>query len=57
MGAVLKNIIGHYVISEDQILDSHFAIRRLQRFYMIPVSDMAEGRRNDRIVGDRMDGI
>lgn len=30
-------------------------IRRLQRFYTIFASDMAEGRYNDRSVGDPLD--
>lgn len=56
MGIVLKKVNENKEISGDQILYAYKAMRRLQKFYMIRASDMAEGRRNDRIVGDPMDG-
>lgn len=57
MGTVLKTIVGHKAISEDQILNAYKSLRRLQRFYMISASDMAAGRHNKRNIGDQMDGI
>jgi hypothetical protein len=35
---------------------AHQAMRRLQKFYVIPTSDMSEGRFNNKIIGDKMDG-
>lgn len=57
MGIVLKTIDVRNDLSEDQILNVYKAMRRLQRFYMIPASDMAAGRHNNRNVGDQMDGM
>lgn len=52
----LKKIDENSDLSEDHIALSNMAIIRLQRFYGIPASDMAEGRYNDRIIGDPMNG-
>lgn len=43
-------------ISEFNIQSAHRSLRRIQRVYMVPASDMAAGRYKDRTIGDPMDG-
>lgn len=43
-------------ISEFNIQLAYRSLRRIQRVYMIPASDMAAGRYKDRTIGDTMDG-
>ncbi|KAL4148258.1 hypothetical protein QTP88_002538 [Uroleucon formosanum] len=42
-------------ISEFNIQLAYRSLRRIQRVYMIPASDMAAGRYKDRTIGDTMD--
>ncbi|XP_022182993.1 prolyl 4-hydroxylase subunit alpha-2-like isoform X2 [Myzus persicae] len=51
----LHHIDKHKDLSGDHVLWAHQALRRLQLFYAIPASDMAAGRINEKIIGDRMD--
>lgn len=46
----------HKYLSENHIILSYRGFRRLQRFYGIPASDMAVGRYNGRIIGDKING-
>lgn len=46
----------HKDLNDDDILWAYQGIRRLQRFYAIPASDMSAGKMDDKIIGDRMDG-
>lgn len=43
-------------ISDSNILAACRSIRRLQKMYMIPASDMATGRYKGQTIGDQMDG-
>jgi len=53
----LKDIDEQKDLSDDHIiLWAHRSLRRLQLFYAIPTSDMSEGRINEKVIGDRMDG-
>ncbi|XP_026811721.1 prolyl 4-hydroxylase subunit alpha-2-like [Rhopalosiphum maidis] len=51
----LREIDEHKDLSGNHILLVYQAMRRLQRFYAIPASDMSEGRFNNKIIGDKMD--
>lgn len=53
---VFKNIGEEKIVSELDLKLMCRTLRRLQRMYEIPASDMAEGRYKDRIIGDQING-
>ncbi|KAE9544664.1 hypothetical protein AGLY_000206 [Aphis glycines] len=52
---VFKQFEEHKAISELNIQSAYRALRRIQKVYAIPASDMAVGKYKDRIIGDPMD--
>jgi len=43
-------------ISEFNMQSAYRSLKRIQKVYAIPASEMAAGRYKDRIIGDPMDG-
>ncbi|CAH1713702.1 unnamed protein product [Aphis gossypii] len=52
---VFKQFEEYKAISELNIQSAYRALRRIQKVYAIPASDMAVGKYKDRIIGDPMD--
>jgi len=53
---VIKQFDEEKAISEFNIQSAYRSLRRIQKVYSIPASDMAAGRYKDRTIGDPMDG-
>lgn len=53
---VIKQFDEQQEISEFNVKSAYRSLRRIQKVYLIPASDMAAGRYKDRIIGDPMDG-
>lgn len=52
---VFKQFKEYKAISELNIQSAYRSLRRIQKVYAIPASDMAVGKYKDRIIGDPMD--
>lgn len=52
--SALKQIDEHKDLSEDNIILASQSLRRLQLFYMIPASEMAAGKFENKTIGDPM---
>ncbi|XP_025200855.1 prolyl 4-hydroxylase subunit alpha-3-like [Melanaphis sacchari] len=52
---VFKQFDEHKAISELNIQSAYRSLRRIQKVYAIPASDMAAGKFKDRTIGDPMD--
>lgn len=54
--AVLESVDGDKVVSEQNMHSVFLSLRRLQKVYAIPASDMAAGAYKNRTIGDPVDG-
>jgi len=53
---VINQFDEHKAVSEFNMQSAYRSLRRIQKVYAIPASDMAAGRYKDRTIGDPMDG-
>jgi len=53
---VIKQFDEQKSISEFNMQSVYRSLKRIQKVYAIPASEMATGRYKDRIIGDPMDG-